>query len=88
MAEEEKEEITEEQQIKLLQKKNNSLKMVVTILGGLSFILLLGVGTLAYLLSDQPVIEYATTTQTSELQSKLDLQQANLEKLSAQFALL
>ena len=88
MAEEEKEEITEEQQIKLLQKKNNSLKMVLTILGGLSFILLLGVGTLAYLLSDQPVIEYATTTQTSELQSKLDLQQANMEKLSAQFALL
>ncbi|GLQ31118.1 hypothetical protein [Litoribrevibacter albus] len=84
----EKEELTEEQQIQLLQKKNNSLKMVVTVLSGLSFILLLGVGTLAYLLSDQPEVEFATTTQTDELTNTLALQQANIEKLTAQLLLL
>jgi hypothetical protein len=84
----EKEELTEEQQILLLQKKNNSLKMVVTILAGFSFILLLGVGTLAYLLSDQPDVEFATTNQVSELQNSLALQQATIEKLSAQLQLL
>lgn len=88
MAEEEKEEITEEQQIQLLQKKNNSLKMVVTVLSGLSFILILGVGTLAYLLAEQPSVEFATTTETTELKNTLALQQANIEKLSAQLQLL
>lgn len=90
MAEEDKEqeELTEEQQIALLQKKNNSLKMVVTVLSGFSFILVLGVGTLVYLLSDQPAIELATTDQTQALQSQLDVQQATMEKLTAQFTLL
>ncbi|MFC3150406.1 hypothetical protein ACFOEK_05160 [Litoribrevibacter euphylliae] len=88
MAEEEKEELTEEQQIQLLQKKNNSLKMVVTVLSGLSFILLLGVGTLSYLLADSPSVEFATTTETEELKNTLAVQQANLEKLSAQLQLL
>lgn len=84
----EKEELTEEQKIQLLQKKNNSLKMVVTVLSGLSFILFLGVGTLAYLLSGQPEVEFATTNQTKELQDSLAVQQANIEKLTAQLQLL
>jgi hypothetical protein len=84
----EKEELTEEQQIQLLSKKNNSLKMVLTILAGLIFLLLLAVGTLSYLLADKPSVEYSTTTETKELQNTLAIQQATIEKLDAQLKLI
>ncbi|GAA3940719.1 hypothetical protein [Litoribacillus peritrichatus] len=83
-----KEELTEEQKIQLLEKKNNTLKMFITVLAGISFVLLLGVGTLAYLLADQPDIELATTTETNELKTQLDLQQATIDKMSAQIQLI
>ncbi len=90
MAEDDKEqeELSEEQKIQILEKKNTSLKMLTTVLGGISFVLLLGIGTLGYLLADKPAVEFTTTTETSELKNKVEVQQANLEKLTAQFELL